>query len=308
MGISRDAVCGDRIGFIAEMGAMEEEFAVFGCGYLEDGKIKYRVSSDKNEMYAFMLHAGRIPLYPTPIHILSERKLLGVEEKEDFIYQLKQQLAQKLKTFYPKEFFIDMKQLITQAPVNSAWPLLQILQEEIEGNFDFDELYLYRILLEQCYQKKLLDEKHKRLGEAWLEKNYNQMENDTVVKERYQRTFYGFAYYKKEELQWYIKSSTDLERVLEHRLQLEHDNIFVSPILQKTFWFAETQQLPRLKEKYVQWLKELIQLRQALLLQLYQLQTPISRDVFQKLLGESDFLTEESRFALEWYGKVWNIA
>lgn len=53
MGISRDEICAQRIGLIAEMGSMEEEITVFGCCYLEGGKVKYRVSSDKAEIYHF---------------------------------------------------------------------------------------------------------------------------------------------------------------------------------------------------------------------------------------------------------------
>ena len=33
MGISRDEICAQRIGLIAEMGSMEEEITVFGCCY-----------------------------------------------------------------------------------------------------------------------------------------------------------------------------------------------------------------------------------------------------------------------------------
>ena len=50
MAIIRDEVCANRVGLLAEMGAMEEELLVFGCCYLENGQVKYRVSSDKDEI------------------------------------------------------------------------------------------------------------------------------------------------------------------------------------------------------------------------------------------------------------------
>ena len=57
MAIIRDEVCANRVGLLAEMGAMEEELLVFGCCYLENGQVKYRVSSDKDEISLFQLDA-----------------------------------------------------------------------------------------------------------------------------------------------------------------------------------------------------------------------------------------------------------
>ena len=64
MAIVRDEVCANRVGLLAEMGAMEEELLVFGCCYLENGQVKYRVSSDKDEISLFQLDAVDAMVFP----------------------------------------------------------------------------------------------------------------------------------------------------------------------------------------------------------------------------------------------------
>ena len=307
MGISRDEICAQRIGQIAEMGCMEEEIIVFGCCYLEDGKVKYRVSSDKDEIYQFLLKASDDKLFPTPVQELTVRQIIPTDGKDGVVYQVKRKLAQKLKTLYPAEYFAQMKQFVEQEAGNAAWPLLEQLREEMEGLFEADELHFYEMLVRQCCQKKLLDDKHKQQAWDWLEKNRNQMEDDIVIKEKNERTFYGILYLKADGT-YGSKMNLELERVMQEKISLECDGVLVSPVLHKTFWYREAQELSTLRGKFTDWMKGLAGERlKDLLEQLQSFATPVDKAAYGKMLAQNGQLPQESQYAMQWYRSIWNV-
>lgn len=307
MAIVRDEVCANRVGLLAEMGAMEEELLVFGCCYLENGQVKYRVSSDKDEISLFQLDAVDVMVFPTPMQELSWRQLIPSGERDDVLYEIKKKLAQGMQRMYPDKYFTLLRPFAERMPVNTAWPLLQQLQERLEGHFEADELHLYERMLGLCSQKKLLDEAHKEQGRLWLAKNRNQMEDDVVVKERNERTFYGFVYYTQSNV-CCTKMNMALDRVLAARMQLEHEGALVGPVLTKTFWFAESSQLAELRGMFDQWLRQVNgQEMYALLKQLSGLPAAVDVAAYQTMLQQTDDLPMESRWALEWYARVWNV-
>lgn len=125
MGISRDEMCAQRIGQIAEMGCMEEEIVVYGCCYLEDGKVKYRVSSDKDEIYQFLLNASDTGVFPTPVHELTVRQIIPTDGRDEVLYQVKRKLAKKLQMLYPAEYFALIKPFAEQDANNAVWSMLE---------------------------------------------------------------------------------------------------------------------------------------------------------------------------------------
>jgi len=307
MGISRDAICANRIGFIAELGGMEEELVVYGCCYLEDGKVKYRVSSNKEELYRFLVYETDKPLYPTPIHSLTERCIIASGEEEAVRNQLKRKLARNLQQQYPAEFFERFQPFVAQAASEQAWPLLQELREQIEGHFDADELQLYEMLLKQSVQRKLLSTEKEACAYQWLGRNRSQMEADTVVKERFERTFYGFVY-DDEEKSCCTEASMDLDKIVDRKIHLEQHGIYTSPILTKTFWFAENRELPGLKGRFKKWLQSLTDIfLQKWLQELPKLSAAVDRAAYQEMVQKKADLPEESQRVLQWYGKLWNV-
>lgn len=307
MGISRDEICAQRIGFIAELGGMEEEITVYGCCYLDHGKIKYRVSNQTDDIYRFVLQAIDEDLFPTPIQSLTIRQIIAAGDRDEVLYQAKKKLAKNLQTLYPAEFFTTWQPFVEQRPNNEAWPVVALLQETLEGLFEADELQFYEAIMRQCCQKKLLDEQHQIMGWQWLEKNYKQMEDDVVVKERNERTFYGILYLKADN-DYGCKSNLELERVVNEKLILEQQGVLVSPVLQKTFWYKETQQLFHLRNNFEKWMQELAENRLDVILKiLAQLPSAVETASYRQLLSKAEYLPRESQFALQWYGHIWNV-
>ena len=307
MGISRDEICAQRIGLIAEMGSMEEEITVFGCCYLEGGKVKYRVSSDKAEIYHFLLESSDMGLFPTPVHELTVRQLIPAGSKDEVLYQVKRKLAQNLQVLYPADYFAQMKPFAEQKAGNTAWPLLEQLREDMEGLFEADELQLYEMLLRQCCQKKLVDDKHKQQAWNWLEKNRNQMEDDIVIKEKNERTFYGILYLNADGT-YGSKINLELERVMEEKISLEQKGVLVSPVLHKTFWYSESNQLAALRGKFTDWLKALAGTRlKAILEQMQAFAPAIHGANYRQMMEQAEQLPQDSQTAMQWYGKVWNV-
>lgn len=307
MGINRDEICAQRIGFIADMGGMEEEIIVYGCCYLENGRVKYRVSNEKEEMYQFLLSAASQNRFPTPVQNLTVRQIIAAGEKDTMLYQAKKKLAQKLQLFYPAAFFKEWQPFVEQQSNYEAWTLLEALQDEMEGLFEADELQFYEAIMRHCCQKKLLDEQHKAMGEQWLKKNRSQMEGDVVVKENNKRTFYGILYLK-EDGSYGSKSNLELERVVDAKITLEQQGILTGPILTKIFWYQQAQQLPQLHSAFERWMKDLAGDRLRSILRLLDtLPSAVNVTAYRRLLAEVNHLPTESLFALQWYGQLWNV-
>ena len=54
MAMFRDIECGQNVSRMMELRRFDSEFMAYGCGYVEDGKIKYRVTSKASELYDFV--------------------------------------------------------------------------------------------------------------------------------------------------------------------------------------------------------------------------------------------------------------
>ena len=177
----------------------------------------------------------------------------------------------------------------------------------MEGLFEADELQLYELMVRQSCQKKLVVDKHRQQAWDWLEKNRNQMEDDIVIKEKNERTFYGILYLKADGT-YGNKINLELERVMQEKITLEHDGVLVSPVLHKTFWYSEPQQLPLLRGRFTDWMKALAGNRlKEMLKQLQSFTAPVSAAVYQQMLAKAEQLPGESQYAMQWYSRVWNV-
>lgn len=299
MGISRDAICADRVGLLADSGSMEQELTVFGTCYLEDGKVKYRVSNDRREIYQFLVDASDDGVWPTPVESLTVRQLVPTGEEESVLYGVKRKLAKRLSEQYPTRYFDVLRPLVDAPATNAAWPLLEALRDHLEGRFEADGLSLYEMLVRDCVTHKHLDQAHKERAWAWLAKNRDQMADDIVIKERNHRTFYGFIVLSEEGA---ISTVYDLEleRVVDKKIIREREGALCGPILHKTFWFKDNRVLPSLRGRFDDWLRSVAgDVLKVLLPKLYALPSAVDA------VAIDDTLPDAAQAALRWYRAVW---
>ena len=52
-GMTRDERCAADVAYMASMGSFGEDFLMYGCAYLEHGKVTYRISPEASQLYLF---------------------------------------------------------------------------------------------------------------------------------------------------------------------------------------------------------------------------------------------------------------
>lgn len=50
-GMTRDERCAADVAYMASMGSFGEDFLMYGCAYLEHGKVTYRISPEASQLY-----------------------------------------------------------------------------------------------------------------------------------------------------------------------------------------------------------------------------------------------------------------
>ena len=72
----RDLKCSQDIAEMAALGKFEEEFIVYGCCYVENGQVYYRVSTQEDELYLFIEQCMERGVYPNSLVAFSWEKWL----------------------------------------------------------------------------------------------------------------------------------------------------------------------------------------------------------------------------------------
>lgn len=245
----RDLQCASDVGRMVELGKFAVEFNGYGCTYMECGKQYYRAGSKPEALYGFVRECSRKGIYPTPIEQYTYRTVVPAEMHEYFAEQTKIKLIQQMKETY-RGLYAVLQPLADTPPNGVSLPLLLQEAEQLEGHFDDMALQRFAGTIELAYNAKILDEKGWMQLEQWMRRERKQMEDEPVVQEQVERTFYGFGYLSKNGLVEYFCNAQPAA-VLEQHQKLELDGIFVCPVLKKQYWFAGTNQIKIIRQQFM---------------------------------------------------------
>ena len=93
----RDLTCIHSVAHMAECGKYEEEFIVYGCSSVENGKIVYRISPSVREILQFKEQAVLDNQLVSPVHTLMNRCLVQTGQHEQRLYETEIRLANTLR-------------------------------------------------------------------------------------------------------------------------------------------------------------------------------------------------------------------
>lgn len=255
----RDLKCSMDIAEMAALGKFEQEFIVYGCCYVEQGKTMYRVSTQAIDIYRFWERCLEKDIYPSPVIRLLNRVLVPSGMQESYLFQTRIRLARKIQAMYPQQFLFDFMHTAVAQSNDSAAALFYQLQQQMIGCFDRDILQLVEGLIVYAYQQKKLKQQTYQDLQQWVNDLYRQMEDDVVMKQNFQRTFFGFAYYDARQKLHYYTNAQESD-VYEKREALLCQGILPTPIVQKTYYYVQQPDLRTVKEAFVQqmerWLDE----------------------------------------------------
>ena len=307
-GMSRDEACASGASFLASLGAFGEDILMYGCAYLEQGKVTYRISSEGSRIHQFKQNSAHQQVYPTAINSYIERITVPADLREQTMHQTKLTLARKLQEQYPRCFF-ELLEPLAQTPANnSSFALLAQMADAADGYFNDGQLQLLEGTIEIAYNAKVLQESSYRELMQWLKKTRQQTADDTVVQATPCRTLYGFCYQENNST---IQCSMNAQilKAYERRAELERAGKLTGPFIQRTYWLKELSLISTAREQFGTLLKQLQnQSYFSLLSAIKKLPTAINQDAFQQALSQIERTGKPQAIAdFKQYGRLWNV-
>lgn len=116
----RDLKCSMDIAEMAALGWFAEEFIVYGCCYVENGKLYYKVSSQNTELYQFREEYMKKGIYVSPITELLNRVSVPSGMQDEYLLRTKIKLAKKMQQDYDSALMLKFVTLVAQNSNDSA--------------------------------------------------------------------------------------------------------------------------------------------------------------------------------------------
>lgn len=304
---NRDVLCAAEVGRMAELGRFGKEITVYGCAYLKDGRVNFRLSENARAIYHFAHAQMPDGIYPTSVQRHSMRLAVPAGMETEAAFQVKLELAKELRAAYPRAFFEALEALAAAPANNAAEPILKTMAEKASGRFDALELQLFAATLERAYQGKLVDRYTHHLFSEWLRSVWRQMEDDPVPAGQIKRTLYGFV--QQTEGRFRVTMDAVEASVLADHAAQTLAGANVAPVLKCECWLAHFGQMPAARKTF----KSLLLEKEgedyfALLEEMHALAPAVDQKAFREALEALD--AQETPLAvtdLRTYGRLWNV-
>lgn len=250
----RDLKCSMDIAEMAKLGWFAEEFIVYGCCYVENGTVYYKVSSQNTELYHFQEDMMKQGIYVSPVMELLNRALVPSGRQDEYMLRTKIKLAKTMQQNCDEALLKSFAALAGNDDNDSAAALIYQLKKKMIGCFEREVVQLVGSIISYAYQQKKLKRQTYQELCQWLDYVYSQMEDDVVVKRNFSRTFYGFAYrIKNGTIKYYTNASEGETRKRKEELLCKGTQS--TPILKKTYYFDNQPDLLQVKDVFVQQMK-----------------------------------------------------
>lgn len=253
---NRDAQCASDVANMAEMGKFEVDFPVYGCAYLENDCITYRVSSDAKDIYCFLDQSAHYGLYPTSIKHYIRQTPVPSGLRDQIAYETKITLAHMLKHDYGHTFFNLLEPFTKTLESDASASALFKMAEFIEGRFNEWELQLLEGTLNIAFEAKQLTEQSFQSLQTFIKKTRQQMEEDPIVQNIFSRTLFGFCYLTNRNT---IKIYVDAQElpVLDRQKRCQSKGYITAPVIEQTYWFKDFGDLPGIRQQFIDSLRML---------------------------------------------------
>ena len=245
---NHDKICCAAFASMYELGYMDDEYTFFGTAYIEEGKRRCYISSDREKVYAFVKKCREKDIYPSVIENKIKRVRVNGGEKEQVAQQLKLDFAKELGTKYPRAF-LEKLQIIALCPINNkAAALVRRVRDNLEGCFDEDALQLLEGVVEFAYEAKILTNAEYYEHIEWLKREREFLAERTRAATNFRTKIIGFAYEKNNKIKYY--SNAVEARAMEKRKELLCQGVFVTPVFSKEYYFNDFNELPQCIDKF----------------------------------------------------------
>ena len=162
---NRDEVCRQDVSRMAELGRYGEEFTFYGCILWQEGRRRYCLSEQAEQLYACRRQWLLQGWLTTPVENYSKRLMIPAGMREGLKQGVRLEFAKLLQAQYPEAYFTFLEPFQDLSANNSAYSLLLSLQRTWSGQFDVDHLKLYSDLVEEAFlRRRLTAQSYAELG------------------------------------------------------------------------------------------------------------------------------------------------
>lgn len=232
--VIRDVDANEDVQELVENGYFAEEISLYGCAYVLDHRIYFRIHDNEAVIRNFVRReeeAGKI--FPTLVDMFYSREKIPAGMREKKKEEARARMVARMKEEYPRAFFRALM-LMAECPANnSAEACLKQWMQSLFCCFDSLEIQLFEGSLKACRQGKLLEAENYKMMERWCEDRWLQINQQNRARGAYSRQFSGFAYFAQGA--WQIFCDANELVVWRHYEQALKDRLMVTPVVRKRF-------------------------------------------------------------------------
>ncbi len=254
----RDLQVAEDFSKMAELGYLDKEFTMYGAAFEEGEERRYIITSEASKLYDFSQSLAEKQVYLSPVLTLTKVCPVPSGCDDDIARSVKIGLAKNLAAIYSKHFFASVRALSDAAvATDEAEELLSALQARLDGCFVEERLQLFEGLARYAFTRRILTEATYRRYQAWLRLTRREMEDDVVVKDLFERTFYGYAQWQDGQSVRYITNANKGSIYLKWRTaQLEGQT--VTPIFTKSYGYNYTYTINDARDAFKKDLRQIL--------------------------------------------------
>lgn len=240
----RDLIVAEDVGRKAELGWFDVEFTMYGCAYLDIARDKmcYRVSENEEDIYTFIEQSVHKGIYASNVRRMTEKYPVPSGMKNLIAQDVKRELALQLRKEFPRAFFETLYQAAETFTTDQAAVILWKEAEQLEGVFDEDRLSDFLALVKYCDGCRSLSWNSYQALLAWYHEEMTNLDDKVVSKDIFETTMHGFAYEKDGSLRYVTNAGKG--KIYSEAYSLEQKGIFVTPVIEKTYWYNYEYRLP----------------------------------------------------------------
>ena len=240
----RDHKIAQDVSTRAELGYFPVEFTMYGCAYLRQNKMYYKVSSEAEDIYSFIEEANLNKIYPSNVVIETQRYTVPSGMRELISQDVKKELAKKMYNMYPKSFFIELQKIAFWLREDNSSEYLWEKANQIESLYDREVLEEFSFFVKYLYSCCHLDDDNYAAITTWIAEESKNMDDDIICKNVLKKTIYGFSCVINGEIK--ICSNAKKNYVYQKKYEAERNGYLVSPIIEKTYWYNRETKISHL--------------------------------------------------------------
>lgn len=303
---NRDEVCRQDVSRMAELGRYGEEFTFYGCVLWQEGRRRYCLSEQAEQLYACRRQWLLKGWLTSPVETYSKRLMIPAGMREGLKQGVRLEFAKLLQAQYPKAYFAYLTLFAALPANNNAYPLLLALQSTWSGEFDADHLQLYSNLAEEAFLRKRLTAQSYAELYRFVNHLWDQPGLFDAPRQPESRTFSAFLY---ENAQRCLELEVGLPyyKVLIKKEQHDTNGQLTTPIFNKTCWFGDITCLRAARQQFAGEAQAYLSGDYWQLIQgLRALPSVLSgSDFAEQAENDSDRLPPQAAQAIKWYGQLW---